>query len=156
MKHIITYETLIHCNVENLFEFHADTANLPLITPPDIDVDIIKISTPLKEGNEAQLKIKKWPFSFEWELLFEHVVYPELIVDVALRSPFKTFRHEHHFIEVDESYTLLKDVVTFSLPFGWFTLPFTWLIKRDMNKMFSYRHAKTKEFIARSRDSIQR
>jgi len=71
----------------------------------------------LEEGNVAILKIKKGMLSFLWELVFEKVSYPELIVDVATKSPFKSFRHEHHFIKVDDSHSILCDVVTFSLPF---------------------------------------
>ena len=91
MKYTLIYESSLPCNVEALFDFHADTNNLPLITPLDTKVDIIKIETPLKKGNQAILRIKKGFVSFVWELTFEEVLYPHLIIDVATRSPFKMF-----------------------------------------------------------------
>lgn len=148
MKHTLIFETPIPCNVESLFDFHADTKNLPLITPQDTSVEILKLETPLKEGNEAMLRIKKGWLSFVWELTFETVDYPHLIVDVATRSPFKLFRHEHHFIEVDATHSILRDVVTFSLPFWPLSTVTVWFVKRDMRKMFAYRQQKTKEAIA--------
>jgi hypothetical protein len=148
MKHTLIFETPIPCSVKILFDFHADTNNLPLITPTDTSVKILKLETPLKQGNEAMLRIKKGWLSFVWELTFEKVEYPHLIVDVATRSPFKIFRHEHHFIEVNATHSILRDVVTFSLPFEPLSSLAVWFVKRDMQKMFDYRHKKTKEAIA--------
>ena len=148
MKHTLEFETIIECTPERVFSFHADTNNLPLITPPDTSVSIIKLDEELKEGNIAVLKIQKGLLSFVWELVFEKVEYPHLIVDVATKSPFKTFRHEHHFLKMDETHTLLKDKVTFSLSFRIFSRPIAWFIKKDMQKMFAYRHKKTLEAIA--------
>jgi ligand-binding SRPBCC domain-containing protein len=147
MKHTLIFETTMPCSVKTLFEFHADTKNLPLITPKDTSVEILKLETPLKEGNEAVLRIKKGWLSFVWELTFEKVVYPHLIVDVATRSPFKLFRHAHRFIEVDETQSILRDEVTFSLPFEPLSSVAVWFVKKDMQKMFAYRHQKTKEAI---------
>lgn len=147
MKHTLTFETPLPCSVKTLFDFHADTNNLPLITPKDTSVKIIKLETPLKEGNEAILRIKKGWLAFTWELTFEKVAYPYLIVDVATRSPFKMFRHEHHFIEVNGTRSILRDVVTFSLPLEPFSAIAVWFVKNDMEKMFAYRHAQTKAYL---------
>jgi ligand-binding SRPBCC domain-containing protein len=150
MKHTLIFESQLPCSAKTLFNFHADTKNLPLITPEDTKVEIIKLETPLKEGNKAILKIKKGLLSFVWELTFEEVRFPALIVDVATRSPFKSFRHEHHFIELDDSHSILRDEVTFSLPFEPLSRPIAWFIKRDMKKMFHFRHAQTKRTITSS------
>ena len=148
MKHTLIFETPIPCSAKTLFDFHADTNNLALITPKDTSVEILKLDTPLKQGNEAVLHIKKGWLSFVWELTFEKVIYPHLIVDVATRSPFKLFRHEHHFIELDSTHSILRDVVTFSLPLEPLSIAAVWFIKKDMEKMFDYRHQKTKKSIA--------
>lgn len=148
MKQILLFETLLPCSVERLFAFHADTTNLPLITPPDTCVEILKFETPLKQGDEAVLRIKKGWFGFVWKLKFERVEYPSLIVDVATQSPFNSFRHEHHFINQDDTHTLLRDVVTFSLPFWPLSSVAVWFVKREMQKMFAYRQQKTKEAMA--------
>ncbi len=146
MKTLI-FETKIACDVQSLFDFHADTDNLPRITPPGTKVDILEIDTPLEEYGEVRLLIKKGPIAFEWELFFERVDEPWMIVDVAKRSPFKSFRHEHRFIDVDGTHAILKDIVTFSLPLEPLSSPIAWFITYDMKKMFAYRHKKTKEFL---------
>jgi len=148
MKHTLTLEIPLPCSVQTLFDFHADTNNLPLITPPDTTVKILKLEAPLKEGNDAKLRIKKGWLAFTWELTFEKVQSPHLIVDVATKSPFKSFRHEHQFVEVGKTNSILRDVVTFSLPFEPFSAIAVWFVKRDMEKMFAYRHAQTKAYLS--------
>jgi len=154
MKHTLTFETSLPCSVKTLFDFHADTTNLPLITPKDTSVEILKLETPLKEDNEAVLRIKKGWLAFTWELTFEKVDYPHLIVDVATRSPFKFFRHEHHFIEVNGGHSILRDEVTFSLPFEPLSAIAVWFVKKDMQKMFAYRHAQTKAYLSEQNSEI--
>lgn len=154
MKYTLIYETSLPCNVETLFNFHADTHNLPLITPKDTEVDIVKIETPLKKGNQAILKIKKGFLSFVWELTFEEVLYPHLIIDVATRSPFKMFRHEHHFIAIDEKHSILRDKITFSLPFWPLSVLAVPFVKRDMNQMFAYRHTQTKAYLSNNTNPL--
>lgn len=156
MKHTLTFETQLACNVKILFDFHADTKNLPLITPPDTTVKILKLDTPLQQGNDARLRIKKGWLAFTWELTFEKVQAPHLIVDVATKSPFKTFKHEHHFIEVNGRHSILRDVVTFSLPFEPLSSPVVWFVKGDMKKMFNYRHMKTKNIVEKLGSSLSK
>jgi len=147
MEHKLEFESIIKCTPQALYDFHADTTNLSLITPPGVKVEIIELQNELKEGNRAVLKIKKGWISFTWKLVFETVDPPFLIVDVATKSPFQRFRHEHQFIPLDDQRSILKDTVTFSLPFGWLSLPVVWFIKRDMKHMFAYRHQQTIELI---------
>ena len=154
MKHTLIFETQMPCDVKTLFDFHADTNNLPRITPEDTSVEILKLDTTLKEGNEAVLRIKKGWLAFTWELTFEKVDYPYLIVDVATRSPFKSFRHEHQFIEVNEGESILRDEVTFSLPFEPLSAVVVWFVKKDMQKMFSYRHAQTKAYLSEQNSEL--
>lgn len=154
MKHTLIFETPLSCNVKTLFDFHADTKNLPLITPEDTEVKIVKMETPLKKGNQAILRIKKGFLSFVWKLTFEEVRYPYLIVDVATRSPFKMFRHEHHFIAIDETHSILRDKIIFSLPFWPLSMPAVSFVQRDMKKMFAFRHAQTKAYLSNDTDTF--
>ena len=59
MKHTLIFETPIPCSVKTLFDFHADTNNLPLITPKDTSVKILKLETPLKKGITLCYALKK-------------------------------------------------------------------------------------------------
>lgn len=145
----LEFETDIACDVQALFDFHADTANLPRITPPDIKVEILHLDTPLRKDGEVRLRIKRGPLAFVWELFFERVEEPAVIIDVATRSPFRHFRHEHRFEAIDETHARIRDIVTFSLPLAPLSKPIEWLIAKDMKQMFAYRHRQTKAFLER-------
>lgn len=147
MKHKLRFETEIRCSVETLFEFHSDTNNLPLITPPDTEVEILEMASELREGNEARLHIRKGMIGFTWHLVFDKVEPPHLIVDRAVSSPFRYFRHEHRFIKTDDNRSILVDEVFFTLPFEPFSLFLVGWVKRDMAKMFVFRHRTTKHLL---------
>jgi ligand-binding SRPBCC domain-containing protein len=132
-----------------LYAFHANPYNLPLITPPNIKVEVIKLDKPIQEGVQGVLKIKKGLIAFVWGFVFEKVT-PQLIIDRSLRSPFKSFVHEHHFISIEDSRTKLIDRVTFEPPLAPLSNPIAWFVRYDMKNMFIYRHQKTLEYFSDS------
>jgi ligand-binding SRPBCC domain-containing protein len=48
----------------------------------------------------------------------------------------------------DETHSILRDVVTFTLPLAPLSNVAVWFVKNDLKKMFAYRHQKTKEAMA--------
>lgn len=74
-----------------------------------------------------------------WIIKIEKLKYPNLMVDIALKSPFSYWEHSHIFTQKG-NLCELKDSIKFKLPFGIFgklILPF---IKKDIKNMFEYRH----------------
>jgi ligand-binding SRPBCC domain-containing protein len=71
-------------------------------------------------------------------------------VDVALRSPFSSWRHEHRFEALGRDRSRLTDRVTYTLPGG----PVGWiadrvLVRRMLRKAFAQRHRNTKILMER-------
>jgi len=145
MKTVI-FETEIHCTKAELFDFHATIENLPLITPPHTHVEVLSADKVLKKGSRAILKISRWPLSIEWEVCFERWDAPHVIVDTALRSPLRLFRHEHRFVEIDRHRTLLRDTVTYDVGFGPLGTLAEIIIAWELRKMFEYRHEQTRAY----------
>ena len=140
---------MIDTTIEALYDFHCDTNNLPRITPPWIDVTIVSLDLPLHVKSHIVLAIKRFGLTQRWKMEIAAMDRPSLVCDKAIESPFKTFIHEHRFRKIDENTTLMEDVVTFDLllhPLSLLALP---LIKRDLEKMFSYRHDQTKKILER-------
>lgn len=146
-KFTFTYQTNINTTAEELYKFHTDTRNLPKITPPWIQVNIVNLSLPLEEKSEILLDIKQHGLTLRWQMSVDKLLYPLSVCDKAIKSPFKTFYHERMFEEVDDHNTLFKDVITLSLPLYPLSLIALPLIKRDMNRMFDYRHQQTKRLL---------
>jgi len=140
----LRFTTEIDVDVQSLYDFHIDTNNLPKITPPWIKVQIISLELPLHQGSELELDITRFGITQRWKMQIAELKKPELVCDQALKSPFSSFVHHHRFEAIHDTKSRLCDELELSLPFyplSWIALPF---IKRDIRKMFAYRHRQTK------------
>jgi ligand-binding SRPBCC domain-containing protein len=142
----ITQTTLINSTVEELFDFHLDTNNIKLITPKHTKVELIEYEDETYEGKIVKLKTTRAFIPIYWIVKIEKFQYPNLIVDVAIKSPFAHWEHQHIFTKRG-SMCELKDVIKYELPFGIFGKILAPFIKKDIQNMFEYRHAKTKSLL---------
>lgn len=142
----ITKITKIACTIEELFAFHTDSSNITAITPPNITVELLNEDTKTYEGKIVQIKTTKFFIPTYWEVKIEKLLSPHILVDVAIKSPFKKWRHQHIFTQ-KESICELKDIIEYEMPFGILGKIVEPLIRYDIEKMFAYRHVKTKEIL---------
>lgn len=143
MMNIFTKISVIECSVEELFNFHLDVKNLEVITPPSMKVELLnKITTP-KVGDILKLRSTKGFLSNIWEVEVKELVHPNLLLDEAIKSPFKSFRHSHIFLDLGNGFSELKDMVEYELPFGFFGNLFDFLVRAEFDKMFQHRHSQT-------------
>lgn len=136
----------INCEVSDLFDFHLDTNNLTYITPSDTKVELLTKDFKPIQSQILKIKSTKYFIPMYWEVKIEKIDNPNLLVDLALKSPFAFWEHKHIFIK-HGNMSELKDVITYSLPFGFIGKIFNFLIKKDIEKMFNYRHKMTKEIL---------
>ncbi len=141
--HTLDYSCLLNANQESVCQFHTDTHNLPLITPPWINVTIISMDEPMIENSSVVLDIRRYGITTRWEMQIEKLDCPNAITDVMLKGPFAFFRHERKFTAISDDSTLMEETITLSLPFGWLGALAFPLIRHDMNKMFALRHQAT-------------
>jgi len=136
----------ISCSIEELFNFHLDTNNLPLITPADTKVKLLNPNIKIRQGVVLKLKAKQNFLSTTWEVRIQKLVFPTLLVDLALKSPFSYWEHFHIFKECDEG-CIMKDVVHYKLPFCFIGALFNSFAKKQLSQMFAFRHKITKEIL---------
>lgn len=148
-KKLRRYEksSLLRCSAEKLFAFHLDSSNLEKITPEGMQVELLEDSAEVFEGKVIHLRVKRFFLTQKWEVKIERLDAPEVIVDNALKSPFGYFVHMHLFTPLDAEHCELRDRIHYKPPFGWFGSLFGFLIDREFEKMFSYRHEKTRELL---------
>jgi ligand-binding SRPBCC domain-containing protein len=88
-----------------------------------------------------------------WQTLTSKITefdQPNFFVDEMVQGAFKSFRHEHHFIKIDD-HTLIKDVFVFESPLGVLGRLFNRLVlTRYMTKLLEERNRVIKE-VAQSR-----
>lgn len=138
--------SLIDCTLEELYKFHLDSNNITKITPENIKVELLSDDTLTYEGKIVKLKTTKLFIPTYWEVEIEKIEKPHLLIDKALESPFKFWRHQHVFTKNGDRCEL-KDIIEYKLPFGILGKVFEPFIELDIKNMFIYRHKKTKEIL---------
>ena len=135
--------TLINCDIQKLFDFHTNMKNLEAITPLNVDLDLLNKDFVPHEGGVIKIKTVKNFIPTTWEVKIDKLQSPNLLVDIALKSPFKYWEHSHIFTKKG-SLCELKDVVKYKLPLGKFGELFDFFIQKELKDMFEYRHSITK------------
>lgn len=138
--------TLIKCDVNDLFDFHLDVNNIKIITPKNIKVKLLTPDFKPKEGQVLKLKSIKNFIPINWVVRIDKLERPNRLIDIAVKSPFVYWEHQHLFIKHD-TYCELKDVVHYELPFGFIGKLFESFIYNDLSQMFDYRHEITKNIL---------
>lgn len=145
----LEFSTEVAVDVQTLYDFHIDTNNLPRITPPWIEVEVISLELPLRKGSAIELDIRRFGFTQKWKMIISELTSPTLVCDKAVKSTFLSFIHYHRFEAVGKTKSVMKDEVIFSLPLYPLSLIAVPFIKKDMKKMFEYRHQQTKLLLER-------
>ena len=116
---IIEESIEIDCPVEKLFRFHLDTRNAPRVSP-GVEFESIDGRFPLTDGAVVTIVMRQHPIPkrLTWRFKVEAVVPNRAVVDVALQSPFKAWRHEHRFEPLGPERCRLTDRITYVPPFG--------------------------------------
>lgn len=146
MKSFEKVSLIKNCTVEQLFDFHLDVSNLKKITPPDTKVELLNKEFIPHEGGVLDIKTVKNFIPTTWQVKIEKLEKPNILIDIALKSPFKYWEHSHIFTQKG-NVCELKDVVKYELPFGKIGELFNFFIQKELNKMFEFRHKITKEIL---------
>jgi ligand-binding SRPBCC domain-containing protein len=140
----------INCDVKSLFDFHIDTNNLQKITPNDTKVELLTKDFKPIVSQILKIKATKYFIPMIWEVKIEKIDNPNLLVDLAIKSPFAFWEHKHIFIK-HGNISELKDVVTFKMPFGFIGKLLERFVIKDLQKMFDFRHKITKEILEKEK-----
>lgn len=143
---LLHYSCIINAPLKDVCAFHTDTRNLPLITPPWIDVMIMSMDVPMHEGSIVELRIKRFGIPTYWKMKIVRLDCPHSVVDQMVSGPFSTFHHERRFSPLNEHATKMEETITLSLGLGFLGRLFFPLIKKDMDRMFAYRHKATQNY----------
>ena len=142
--------------VEDVFAFHLDTRNAASISPRGTRITDVTGRFPVEPGGLVTMRMRQstFPVNVEWRVRIAEVEPNRRVVDVAERSPFREWRHEHLFQALGPGRTLMTDRVTYRLPLGALgRLADRLVVRRQLTHAFAERHRRTRELLeARARE----
>lgn len=128
---------------KKVFSFFCRPENLEDITPKWMNFKILASTTKeVEEGTEFDYKLRVRGLPLKWKTVIEKWTPEEEFVDWQKRGPYETWYHTHKFTPYKGG-TLMEDIVYYKVPGGFLgELILGPLIKRDIEKIFSYRRQK--------------
>lgn len=141
MIHVLTQNQFLPIDLKAAWEFFSTPKNLNEITPPDLSFKICSdLPQTVYPGLMIVYKIAMMKvIRFEWVTEITHIQEPKFFVDNQVFGPYSMWHHEHHFEEVPGG-VMMKDIVHYKLPLGWFgNLFHGLLVKPQLKAIFQYR-----------------
>ena len=139
-KTLLTYQW-VPTTKNNVFSFFSNEHNLEKITPPSLSFKILNKNTDkIKAGTIINYKLKLYGIPFYWKTHISKFEENIEFIDEQKKGPYKKWVHTHTFINYGTG-TLIKDYVEYKIPLGLIgNLLMGWFIKKDLKKIFTYRH----------------
>lgn len=140
--HSFTRTRILRTTLAQAWDFFSRPENLPQITPPRLDFQILSEVPPrMYPGLFIRYRVKPLAgIPMTWVTEITQVREREYFVDEQRVGPYRLWHHEHHFRELPDGRVEMRDMVTYQLPFGWLSEPAHLLfVKRELNAIFDYR-----------------
>ena len=142
----LSRQQIVPAALDEVWAYFATPANLNEMTPPDMNFEIIHGGEePMYPGQLIEYRVQFMPlFKSRWLTEIEHVQAKCFFVDEQRIGPYRFWYHEHHFDSVENG-TLIRDQVTYVLPFGLLgeIVHRVWVRPR-LNAIFDFRREKVK------------
>lgn len=138
--HEVFSEQWLPLKPEAIFPFYCDEKNLEVLTPPFLKFRVLNKSTAeMSEGTLINYRLSLHGLSFKWQTRIQDWSPNKRFVDMQLKGPYQNWHHVHDFIPLGGG-TLIRDRVTYKLPFGLLGDTFAgWKVTGDVEKIFAYR-----------------
>lgn len=121
-----------------VFAFFSRPENLQEITPPWLNFRMEEAPSSLMPGSLIQYRLRLHGIPIRWKTEITEWAPPHLFVDRQLSGPYALWNHEHSFEEKDGG-TMMRDRVTYALPFGVLGRIAHPLVRRDVEAIFAFR-----------------
>lgn len=142
-------EQHINSTIAKVWQFISDPKNLKRITPPEMGFDIRTPQLPEKmyPGMIIHYTVRPlWGIPLSWVTEITQVEPERYFVDEQRIGPY-TLWHHQHFIEPTKNGVLMKDIVSYTPPFGIAgRIANSLLIRNKLEQIFAFRKQVLEEF----------
>ncbi len=154
---IYTKKTTINVPVEQLFAWHARNGAILRLTPPWAPLKLISRSgRGIDKGVQVRFRMNLFKIPMIWEA--EHIDYQEnvLFKDHQTKGPFGKWVHTHLFHAQGINASIMEDRVAFKLPLSFLSFPFYGHAKKQLARVFDYRHRVLKHDLEHRADKVKK
>jgi len=109
--------TVLKCPVTALREFLGQPANLPSVSDPDLELEIVKAPETIAEGEQIEFRVTAYGFKQRATHSYVRVSATE-ILEEQIDGPLRAWRHHHIYESIDETSCRLTDKFEFEPPGG--------------------------------------
>ncbi|MDP3071512.1 MAG: TIGR01777 family oxidoreductase [Opitutaceae bacterium] len=128
-----------------VFAWHERPGAFARLCPPWERVEVLAHVGGIRDGARVSLRTRIGPFWTAWEIVHRDYVAGRQFRDVLLRGPFAKWEHLHLIEPAGPGACVLTDEIRYRLPLGALgRLGGAALARRQLERMFVYRHAVTK------------
>jgi ligand-binding SRPBCC domain-containing protein len=135
-------EQKVPASIEEIWDFISSPANLKHITPKYMGFDITSGQLPEKMYEGMIITYKVSPVAgikTDWMTEITHIKDKEFFVDEQRIGPYKLWHHQHHISPIHGG-VLMRDIVTYSPPFGFLgAIANALIIRKKLNEIFAFR-----------------
>ena len=129
--------------IQKAWSYFSSPKNLESITPPNMGFIITsKAVDKVYKGQIITYKVS--PISFvktNWVTEITQVKEECFFIDEQRFGPYKMWHHEHFFEPLPNGNTLMKDKISYKIPFGFLGHIAQWLfVKKQLTSIFNYRY----------------
>ncbi|MGB0892354.1 MAG: SRPBCC family protein, partial [Flavobacteriaceae bacterium] len=138
----LTAEQTIDVSLEKAWIFFSSPENLEKITPSHMRFQITsKVDKKAYKGQIITYKVGILPgVKSNWVTEITQVKNKHFFIDEQRFGPYKMWHHEHWFEELPDGKTLMKDKISYKIPFGILGhLVQSIFIKKQLKRIFEYR-----------------
>lgn len=145
-------ESRIKATPAVVFAFHESPSALRSLIPPWEKMKVIESAGSLRPGSKVVMRGRAGLLPIRWVAIHTEYDPPHLFADRQESGPFAWWYHRHLFLDDGQGGTILRDEVEYQPPLG---LLGRWLggglIRRKLDRMFTYRHETTQRLIESGR-----
>lgn len=134
---------------DDVFEFFSNAANLQLLTPKHMDLEILtSLPIEMRSGTVIDYRIRILGIPLRWQSEIRHWDPPHSFSDVQTKGPYALWEHEHCFTQT-ETGTTIEDHVRYAMPYGLIGLIIHALFVRpQLKNLFRFRAERIVEHFA--------
>jgi ligand-binding SRPBCC domain-containing protein len=147
---VIKSRSWVAAQVDVVFAFFDDPANLPRLMPPPVQIRLVRIEpSPPEAGSLFEFRYGLGPVQRSWLIRLVERVENERFVDDTISGPMRRFHHSHTFTPARRGGTWIDDRIDFHVgPDGPVGVALDVAAGIVMRLTFIWRHARQRRLLA--------